>query len=72
MNHGLNAIHANTEKPSRFDHFQSFVEKGGGVDGDLRPHVPGRVFERHFRCNVPEIGGGGLAERAAGCGEDEA
>lgn len=72
VNDCLDAIHEDAEKPAGFDHFEAFIEEGGRVDGDFRPHVPSGVVHGHFRGDVDEVGGWGLAEGASGGGEDEA
>ncbi len=70
----LDAVHADVEEPAGLDHFEAFVEEGGGVDGDLAAHDPGRVFEGLFEGDLGEgINGpdGPVTEGAATGGEPE-
>jgi hypothetical protein len=64
----VDALHADAEQPAGLDHFEAFVEKGGGVDGDFRPHFPGRVLEGLGEGDVADLIGRQGPERAAGCG----
>ena len=52
--------------PVRFDHLKTFVHQGGGIDSDLRAHVPARVFQCLFHCDEFELIRWKLTKRAAG------
>ena len=39
------ARHFDVEKPARFDHLETFVEKRGGIDRDFAAHDPRGMFE---------------------------
>ncbi len=47
------------------DEFETLVEHGGAVDGDLGAHVPGRVVEGLLGCGVLDLLKGSVAEGAA-------
>lgn len=64
--------HGDIEEPFGFDHFEAFVEEGGGVDGDFSAHVPGGMFEGLGDGDVGELIGREGAEGAAAGGEEEA
>jgi len=72
MDNDLDAVHADVEEPACLDHFEAFVEEGGGIDGDLAAHDPGRVFEGLFEGDLGEGfdgPGGPVTERPATGGE---
>ena len=71
MDNDIDLLDWDIEEPSGLDHFESFIEERGGVDGDLLTHCPSGVFEGLFEGDVFDIRGGGGAEGAAGGGEDE-
>ena len=72
MNHDFDSLHLHAEKPMRLDHLQPFVEECGGIDRDLRTHVPGRMLERLFDGDDRQIcSPGSFAERSAGCGQND-
>ncbi len=48
MHDHADARHLDVEQPARFDHFQSLVEERRGINGDLAPHDPRRMFEGAF------------------------
>ena len=58
MDDDVDARHFHVEEPAGFDHFEAFVEEGGGIDGDLAAHVPGGMLER-----LLDGGGGDLLAR---------
>src|SRR5438067_798665 len=67
----LDTAHLDAEKPVRLDHFQAFVEQRCGIDGNLRSHVPGRVFQRLLWCNGIELRSRRLSKRPARCSEND-
>ena len=71
MDDDFHAGHLDIEKPAGLDHFEAFVEERGGVDGDLRAHRPGGMFQRLLDGHAGELRGGHLAKRAAAGGEDQ-
>ncbi len=68
----VDAVHFDVEEPAGFDHFEAFVEEGGGVDGDFPAHGPSGVTEGLGWGDAGEFLGWGIAEGAAAGGEDEA
>ena len=72
MNDRFDAIHLDSKQPTGFDHFEAFVEEGGGVDGDFPAHGPSGVTEGLGWGDAGEFLGWGIAEGAAAGGEDEA
>ena len=59
------------EEQVGLDHLEALVDQGGGVDGDDRAHVPGRVGQRLLDGHVEQLLAGAAAERAAGGGQHE-
>ena len=51
----VHLVHGDIEQPAGFDHLQSLVEQGGGIDGDLPAHGPGGVLERLFQSDVFQV-----------------
>jgi len=51
----------------RFDDLKPLVHQRGGIDGDLRPHAPGRVREGVGGAYTPQICRTPTPERSAGC-----
>ena len=41
----LDLLGRQAEQPAGLDHLQGLVHQRGGIDGDLRPHAPGRVAQ---------------------------
>ena len=60
------------EKPVGLDHLQPLVHQGGGVDGDLLPHLPVGMVEGILDRHLVKSAEGEIEERASRCGEDEA
>ena len=60
------------EQPVRLDQLQALVGERGGVDGDLRAHVPGRMRQRVRRRHLGKVASHTAAERASGGRQDEA
>src|SRR4051812_49640084 len=71
VNDDVDPCHFDVEKPAGLDHFEAFVEQGGGIDGDLGAHFPSRVAKRLVLCDFWELLRGSFAEGAAGRGEDQ-
>ena len=69
MNHHFDPLHLDAEKPVRLDHFQSFIEESGGIDRDLRTHVPGRMFQRLLGSDRRRTRRWRFAKRSAGRGQ---
>src|SRR5205814_7177759 len=42
----IDAAVGDVEEEVRLDHLEAFVHHGGGVDADLRPHLPAGMGER--------------------------
>ena len=59
------------EQEVRLDQFEALVRKCRGVDGDLRPHRPGRMGQRVRRGDVREVVTRSAAERPARRGQHE-
>jgi len=59
----LDPVVVDAEEVVRFDHLETFVGERGGVDRDLRSHVPGRVGQRLLGGHVDELVAGASAER---------
>ena len=72
VNHHFNAFRRHIEQPARFNILQPLVHQGGGIDGDLRPHVPVGVAHRLLRRHRGELLPGPAPERAAGGGQQQA
>ena len=51
----LNPVRRHAEEVDRFDDLQALVHQGGGVDRNLRAHVPVGVFEGHFGGDGSEV-----------------
>src|SRR5690349_7156502 len=62
MHHDLDALHRDVEEQVRLDDLETLVDQGRGVDGDHRPHRPGRVGQRVLRGHVVEVVGPATAE----------
>ena len=45
LHHDLDLLRGQTEQPDGLDQLQTLVHQGGGVDGDLGPHVPVGVLQ---------------------------
>ena len=45
MHHHTDLLFGQTVQPHGFDDLKPFIHHGGGVDGDLLPHVPGGMLE---------------------------
>ena len=60
------------EQPAGLDHLQRLVHQRGRIDGDLRPHAPGRVPQRLVDGDVGELGPAAAAEGPAAAGQDDA
>ena len=71
MNHHFDPLHLHAEEPVRLDHFQPFVKERGGIDRDLRAHVPGRMLQRLFERDRIKIVRRRFAEWSARCGKDQ-
>ena len=71
MHHHIHAVHGHTEEPARLDHLQALVEQGGGIDGDLAPHLPGRVLECLLQGDVGEFFRGPGAKWPAARGKNQ-
>ena len=66
LDHHADLVVGHVEQMMRLDDLQALVHKRGGVDGDLRPHVPSRMVQRLSRRDALKIGTLPAAERAAG------
>lgn len=72
VDHDFNLGHGDIEEPFGFDHFEAFVEKCSGIDGDFSSHVPGGMFEGLGYGDGGELISRKGAKRAAASGEEEA
>ena len=45
LHHDLDLLRRQAEQPHRLNEFQTLIHEGGGVNGDLGPHVPVGVLE---------------------------
>ncbi len=68
LHHHFDLFVGHGEQMVRLDHLQPLVHEGGGIDGDLAAHVPGRVRKRLRRRDALQVGALLAAERAAGSG----
>ena len=66
VDHDLDLLVRQPEEEVRLDQLEALVRERGGVDGDLRAHVPRRVRERLRRCHVFELVTAVTAERTSG------
>ena len=71
LEHDLDPLVRQAEEEVRLEQLEPLVRERGGVDGDLRPHAPGRVGERLLGSHVLELVARAAPERPAGAGEDE-
>ena len=71
MNEHLDLLHRHAEEPFGFDDFKTFVHHRGGVDRDLRAHLPIRVFECVSCGNGLHLLTGKRTERSAGSGQED-
>ena len=71
MNEHLDLLHRHAEEPFGFDDFKSFVHHRGGVDRDLRAHLPIRVFECISCGNGLHLFAGKRTERSAGSSQED-
>ena len=65
-------FHGDVKEPAGLNHFQPFIEQGGGVYGDFAAHAPGGVLEGLFQRDVFQIFPVPGAEGAAGCRQNQA
>src|SRR6266566_1616529 len=72
MDNDFDALHLDSEEPVRLDHLQPFVEQRRGIDCDLRPHVPGRMFERLLRRDRIEFIARQFTKWSTGRGKNDA
>src|SRR6266536_4190880 len=72
MDDDFDALHLDSEEPVRLDHLQPFVEQRRGIDCDLRPNVPGRMFERLLRREIVKFLRVRFTKRSARGREDDA
>ena len=66
LNHHADLVIGHVEQVMRFDDLQALVHKRGGIDGDLRAHVPRGMVQRLSRGDAIKIGALPAAEGAAG------
>ena len=71
MDDDLDRVVRQVEEEVRLDQLEALVGQRRGVDGDLRPHLPGRVRERVRRRDVFELVARAPAEGTAAGREDE-
>ena len=72
LDHDLDPLVGHAEEEVRLDQLEALVGERRRVDGDLRPHPPGRVRERLLGCHIGQLVTRPAAERAAGARQDEA
>src|SRR5690606_18445258 len=61
------------EQDRRLNQLKSLIHQGGGIDGNLCPHVPIWMLECLCRGDIPQLLFGEVSERsAAGCEDDPA
>src|SRR5262249_40168592 len=70
MDHDLDLFRWQIEQPACLNKFQSFVEHGCRVDGDLVAHPPGRVIEGIIESGVFNRLDRGVAEWTTAGGQD--
>ncbi|MPM84075.1 hypothetical protein SDC9_131146 [bioreactor metagenome] len=71
MDHNLDLLRRQIEQIGRFHYLKPFVEKRGGINRDLFPHVPGRMRKRFFRRNPGKLFPVFSPKWPAGRGEDQ-
>ena len=72
LQHDLDSLVGDVEEEVRLDQLEPLVGERRGVDGDLRPHPPGRMCERLLGRDIAELVARQTAERTARAGEHEA
>ena len=65
MHYNIHFISREIEQMAGLDDLKSFVHQRGGIDGDSISHLPGRVIEGLFGCDVCQLTGRSCAEWAA-------
>ena len=69
MDHDLDALGLEVEKPARLDHLEALVHEACGVDADLAAHGPLRMSDGLLGGDALKIRA--AAERAAGGCKDD-
>ena len=69
VNDHLDPFRRNIEQPAGLNNLKALVHHGGAVNGDFRPHFPGRMAKRLSRRNL--IGDGFIKKRPAGSGQQQ-
>ena len=65
LHHDADAVVGHVEQVVGLDDLEALVHERGGIDRDLRTHVPGRMREGLLERDVGELAGRLAAERAA-------
>ena len=69
LHHDLDFFRRQAKEPYGLDEFQTLVHQGGGVDGDLRAHIPVGVFKGVCTGLAAQLLGGHTEEGTAGGSE---
>ena len=70
MDHDLDLRHRKIQEPVSLDHLETLVHQCGGVDGDLRAHLPRRVVQGLLLRHPGHIVQRRLSEGPARCRKD--
>ncbi len=72
VNQHLDLRGRDIEQPPGFNHLEPFVHERGGIDRDLRAHLPVGMPQRLLGLHVLHLLAGQLPQRAAGSGQNQA